>query len=359
MQGRIQSIDVLRGLAAMAVVVWHWRHFGAGPMETWPFYLLLKPIYEVGDQAVTLFFAISGFIFFLLYSEAIGSGRTGGWKFFVLRFSRIYPLHLATLIAAAIMQMIYLQQNGHCLIFRCSVQLFLEQLILEPNWFSHKMSFNGPSWSISVETAIYFIFFWLARYRLLNAMTMSGLAILCYVSFNYSLLGHGAAAFFAGGLAASVVEKRSVPSPSDWIAMASLVMAVVARSLFVETREVAPLLASAIVFPTIIALIFLADRHLKIITDRLEWLGCISYSVYLLHFPLQLLLLTALPMMGIDVDYTSKAVFVAFFAVVIAISLASYFYFERPVMHALRQAMLPDAKDHAGTSAPTVAQAQS
>lgn len=338
----------------MSVVVWHWRHFGGDPV-TWPFYSLLKPIYDHGDQAVTLFFSISGFIFFLLYTETIGSGRTGGWKFFVLRFSRLYPLHFVTLIAAALLQMIYLQQNGHCLIFQCTVPLFFEQLVLEPNWFSHKLSFNGPSWSISVEVALYFVFFWLAKFRLLNAITTSALAILCYVAFNGSLLGHGAAAFFAGALAASVVGKRTTPSPVDVIAVSSLVMIVIVRSAFIRPQDIATLSVSALVSPTVVALCYLADKHTKIVTDRLEWLGCISYSSYLIHFPLQLLFMTALPAAGTSVDYESKTFFVTFFAAVIGLSLASYYYFERPVMAALRRSMLPDRKDHALPSTDTAA----
>ena len=76
---RLYSIDALRGVAALAVVVWHWQHFYA-ITGTWasvwnradqPFYLFLKPLYDQGWVAVDLFFAVSGFVFYWLYLEPV------------------------------------------------------------------------------------------------------------------------------------------------------------------------------------------------------------------------------------------------------------------------------------------------
>ena len=86
---RLYALDTLRGFAALSVVLWHWQHFFAisGTFEDgWqkssePFYVFLKPFYEEGWAAVDLFFALSGFIFFWLYGEAIREGRIGAWRF--------------------------------------------------------------------------------------------------------------------------------------------------------------------------------------------------------------------------------------------------------------------------------------
>ena len=40
-----------------------------------PFFWLLKPLYIQGWAAVDLFFALSGFVFFWLYSENIAERR--------------------------------------------------------------------------------------------------------------------------------------------------------------------------------------------------------------------------------------------------------------------------------------------
>jgi peptidoglycan/LPS O-acetylase OafA/YrhL len=56
------SRDALRGLAALAVVLWHWRHFYFSGTELvrfdpsrQPLYRLLRPLYLDGFQAVNLF----------------------------------------------------------------------------------------------------------------------------------------------------------------------------------------------------------------------------------------------------------------------------------------------------------------
>src|SRR5882724_7118049 len=97
---RLYALDTLRGFAALSVVLWHWQHFFA-ISGTWqqgwqkssePFYQFLRPFYAEGWAAVDLFFALSGFIFFWLYAEAIREARISAFRFAWLRFSRLYPL---------------------------------------------------------------------------------------------------------------------------------------------------------------------------------------------------------------------------------------------------------------------------
>ncbi|WP_257012247.1 acyltransferase family protein [Pseudomonas moraviensis] len=67
---RLYALDALRGIAALAVVFWHWQHFffqGAAPgplqREDQPLYSLFSLFYRHGGDAVSLFFSLSGFIF--------------------------------------------------------------------------------------------------------------------------------------------------------------------------------------------------------------------------------------------------------------------------------------------------------
>ena len=118
---RLHALDTLRGVAALAIVVWHWQHFyaisgvwQAGWQRTaQPLYWVLKPLYDAGWAAVDLFFALSGFIFFWLYAPAIRERAMGLGKFAWLRFSRLYPLFFVTLIVAAILQYFFHRATGH------------------------------------------------------------------------------------------------------------------------------------------------------------------------------------------------------------------------------------------------------
>ncbi len=105
---RLDTLDALRGLAAVGVVDLALADAAAArrpqadlaapgrrsrPRRT-AFYGPLKLYYEHGFWGVDLFFVLSGFIFFHLYRRPIAEGRTSAGRFFALRFSRLYPLHL-------------------------------------------------------------------------------------------------------------------------------------------------------------------------------------------------------------------------------------------------------------------------
>ena len=103
---RLYSLDAARAIAALAVVFQHWEHFAsvpafAAPHDASPLYALFQPLYDKGARAVTFFFCLSGFIFFWLYGDKVRDRKTGPATFAVLRLSRLYPLHLATLLAEA------------------------------------------------------------------------------------------------------------------------------------------------------------------------------------------------------------------------------------------------------------------
>ncbi len=120
---KLLGLELLRFVAAIAVVVWHYSHFSYiadSPvnlfMNRLPLYGLLQPFYEAGEYAVWVFWCISGFIFFWKYRDAITDRSISGGTFFVLRLSRLYPLHLATLAAGSdSLQPVYFHLNGSLL----------------------------------------------------------------------------------------------------------------------------------------------------------------------------------------------------------------------------------------------------
>lgn len=92
-----ETIDILRGFAALSVVVYHvielfnWTEFpSTGPM-LW---------FRTGWMGVDLFFVISGFVIGLsAFSEIDRSGPTHfHGAFFARRVARIVPLHYLTML---------------------------------------------------------------------------------------------------------------------------------------------------------------------------------------------------------------------------------------------------------------------
>ena len=64
---RFYSLDVIRGLAALSIVFWHWNHFfigtpeGVPPNAALPFYPLFFAFYNQGEIAADFFFMLSGY----------------------------------------------------------------------------------------------------------------------------------------------------------------------------------------------------------------------------------------------------------------------------------------------------------
>ena len=96
---RLAWLDVLRGLAALAVVFNHFGYFLPSGVKT-PVYQWINP----GDYGVFVFFLISGYIV-PASLERKGSVRT----FWVSRLFRLYPLYL---LAVAIAVALYMAHVG-------------------------------------------------------------------------------------------------------------------------------------------------------------------------------------------------------------------------------------------------------
>ena len=163
------SMDIIRGLAALVVVLFHWQHFyfsgdvaGVVPDKTLlPLYSQLSLLYDDGFLAVDLFFLLSGFIFYWLYADRLANGKTSSRQFFGYRFTRLYPMHIVTLISVAVLQWQMLRQSGHYFIYPFNdTYHFVLNLFLVNSWGLEKgPSFNAPCWTISVEVLMYILFF--------------------------------------------------------------------------------------------------------------------------------------------------------------------------------------------------------
>src|ERR1700710_1370920 len=122
---KLLGLELLRFIAAFAVLIWHYKHFAyvadkpVGLTEHHrPLHSLLQPFYDHGDFGVWLFWCISGFIFFWKYRDSVADRSVSGWKFFALRFSRLYPLHIATLLLVALVQPLYFSLTGYFFVYQ-------------------------------------------------------------------------------------------------------------------------------------------------------------------------------------------------------------------------------------------------
>jgi peptidoglycan/LPS O-acetylase OafA/YrhL len=358
---KLLGLEVLRFLAAFAILVFHYRHFAFvadTPVdlvnERLPLYRLLHVFYDHGPYGVWIFWCISGFIFFWKYRDAVAERSVGGWKFFVLRFSRLYPLHIATLLLVALVQPLYFNLHGYFFVYQENdLAHFLPQLAMASNWgFQDALSFDGPIWSISVEVLVYFFFFvmllatrsWLLNLAVIAACLVASGQVTAACLTSSGQIAACFAFFYAGGLAA-MARRAVTPSVYRWMAESVGWLAVIGFPLWawqykghLESMDI--LLLLLIVTPI---LLFCLSRDIVMpasLQKFVEAAGNMTYSSYLLHFPIQLMAVVGFAIVGAPIPLYDGGFFGLYIGTTLVASYLIYRYFEAPAQNLIRALLL-------------------
>jgi peptidoglycan/LPS O-acetylase OafA/YrhL len=343
---KLLGLEGLRFLATFSVLIWHYQHFayaGDRPVDLikseLPFYGLLFPFYEVGNYGVWIFWCISGFIFFWKYREAISNRSASAWTFFVFRLSRLYPLHFATLLLVALLQPIYFALNETYFVYQHNdVPHFLAQLFMASDWAKARGdSFNGPIWSVSVEVLVYAAFFLTLRFATKSPL-FNVLVVLACVNVPLQVCSC-LAFFYAGGLAAigrqSIAHLRS--RPAIQIAASSAAVIIPIAIAVISTRATIVVWIFLLTYTPI--LLFFLSGEMPVsrpIQKVLESMGNMTYSCYLLHFPIQLSIAVAFSLLRLPIPYDDRLFCAAFVAGTLIASHFVYRHFEAPAQRLIR-----------------------
>lgn len=340
------AVDLLRGIAALAVVLFHYLNFFIPPgqdqavanfRELEPLGSIFWPAYGYGLWAVQLFWLISGFVFAAVYVDTGISTR----KFVLARIARLYPLHLLTLLIVAVLQFWRLGWLGNFQIFQFNdLYHFVLNLFFASSWgLERGLSFNGPVWSVSVEVAIYAVF-WITLKPLYRLGVLGPLALACLFTTGSIFNLHGTVFWQCGfyffiGSAIYVVFSTLRGSP--WVffltGLLSLAMASLA-ALRIQFEHLMP-----IILPALFLLACGVEAAGWVRSSQwTELIANNTYGVYLWHIPIQLALLMLLDGVVGDRSVVTTAWFLALYLVlVIAIARLSYLNIEHPASQAIRK----------------------
>jgi len=276
----------------------------------------------------------------------------------VTRFGRLYPLHLCALIAVASMQWLLVGALGHdAFVYSHNdgYHLALNFVLLQSSGLEQGFSFNAPSWSISTEFLINLLFLALITLPrrtatiLISLLTVAAIATLADRGLLDSTRALGwidndlirtTAGFFIGVLAYGIGRRVSdklhpiaadlssvilcggiacyMASPMLWRAASDLVICLLGF----------PLLLLSVLSSTAVA----AALRLH----PLLYLGKISYSIYLIHFPLQLLLHILAVWFEWTIPFDSPLCFCGFISAVVLVSSLTYHRIELPGRQIIR-----------------------
>ena len=146
---KIKKLDTVRAFAAMYVFL---AHAFLPILKDSP----LSIFFRFGQEAVMLFFLLSGFVIHISYSR---NPNIKFREYFVKRFRRIYfPIFCSYFISGIIY---YYQNNTLDFSYYQLIGnlLMLQDNELKPgNWFVPLFD-NGPLWSLSYEWWFYMLFF--------------------------------------------------------------------------------------------------------------------------------------------------------------------------------------------------------
>jgi peptidoglycan/LPS O-acetylase OafA/YrhL len=306
---------------------------------------------------VDLFFILSGFIFFNIYGEKISNGKLHFKEFAVLRFSRLYPLHWLALIIIVTIQ--FFRRVLTFPIFLSTYSrniglLLLNIPMLQNGWITTTFSYNGPSWSISIEIMMYLLFFAVFYHSMSTKKYVVYCLLLIYfgivitfskqnTAFFNGQVSRGLIGFFIGCITGELYNYCNKNKRIGLMFTVFCSIAVVFLIIFPVVYGYCILQNWVLVytfafFPAFVFLIIKIKALSRFFSIKpFVYLGNLSYSIYLLHYPVQLIIKTFDEYIGLNINYSSKIFFLVFIITVITISHFIYYYFEKPIQNYIRK----------------------
>lgn len=351
---RLAPLDALRGFAALGVSLFsHYQHFG-GNKATYPFarWTAVAWIYETSWLFVDLFFLLSGVVLTYRYLEPLAARRVSGRDFIWLRISRLYPLHVAMLLVCAAVQWTLLARHEPTVIYPNNNDLyhFFLQLFYLHTMFEHGWSYNEPTWSVCAEVLVYLLFFLYAQRTSKNYIAACILTVVVGIatqtSWNLPLLngqmGRGLVGFFSGSLLFLAMRRLDLAGYGTRFGLACLGALALVCFLGYQIGYAAwigksPLSNCLAVFPLVVVAALRVPLVSTILSQRpFTFLGDISYAVYLMHVPLQMITLAVTRARRVTLPTSSPWFLVTYFLVLVSFATAAHYLFEIPARRWLR-----------------------
>ena len=320
----IMPLQSLRAIAAILVIAVHgsnnivYREFG----EYNKLYEWLK---IWGDIGVDIFFVLSGFVIAMTALKAESPGR-----FLIGRIFRIYPLYI---ICLAIYLVVYLVGKN-----ALDYSDFIRSAFLV---FQHRdnqyYSFLGPAWTLGFEFLFYFccsVYIAAPRFDLHGHMKRLTLSFVVFCTLSYF---HTIMIEFLLGVCIFYVYSYKKEYFSTFTAAAAL-LSIIALVGYDYSEHYASNQLRFFYFGFLASFVLCLFLVFRVSNGVLEYLGEISYSLYLTHMAVSIHLFGK-----IWSNFGDEGYFSAFLAYIsISLVVASFFYhvLEKPTYSLLKQRFL-------------------
>ncbi|MGI4718772.1 MAG: acyltransferase family protein [Janthinobacterium lividum] len=343
---KLAWIQALRGIAVFLVVLTHAR-YSFSDTPAWP---LAEQLLRPGAMGVDLFFVISGFI--MVYTTRRLAGTPGeALDFLVRRFARIWPLY-------AVVTLIYLTVTNKGLAWLTDwpqLKNLLLSLSFQPVNLEHPPFFDVTlplGWTLNFEMYFYLVFGlcllarrqrllllagWIALTVLAIPALKRGLTLDVLTNFRFSLAYLNLVTspiileFLAGAAIGWLYLQDWFVLRSQAVARHLVLLAVCGAVWGIWNGWLAnfhgPTQWGAVVALTVLALALAAKTVELAPPAVLVWLGTISYSLYLTHTTVLLLVNRGVEAIQGDVHGWSHLILVT--ALALSVGAAVHHYLEQ------------------------------
>ena len=311
-KNRLRSLDGLRGVAAVVVVLQHcvlvlvpqvaWSYFGGRAEDGWPSWITYSPLhlFWMGTEAVYVFFVISGIV---LTRMAMSSSFN--WRRYYP--SRLIRLYGPTILAVVLGSIIILVTADKSVLASRAFQNYTGTYNFNDYVQDFTLIFGisgriGPLWSLQYEILFSLL---LPLYLLLRkvkpwigvTIVATLIAAGALVAFEplYYLPFFGLGVIMAQNWEVIVSRSREILSRNKfvgWLALSLSLLLILSHWLVAAWID--NFLVRAITLPFILfgvcLLVVLAETFEPLLTffstKIVAWLGIISFSLYLVHEPI-------------------------------------------------------------------------
>jgi len=342
---RLPALDLLRFIAALMVVLFHYTFRGAADhLFTTATYPEVDAITRYGSYGVNLFFVISGFV--ILLTVDAGGGHPA--HFVASRVSRLFP---AFWVAATVTFVITLVVGAS---YAVGILDYVRNLTMMPSWIRAPYV-DGAYWTLEIELTFYVLIvaFLLFLQKRMKIEWLLVLWLLVVLPFAPNDLGPGrlrlglmvtAAPYFIAGCCFYLVWRSGwTPLRAGLIAGAWAVAAILAIHNSVIDSEtfatsfspVAAVAVASIGFVVFLALV-LRPTWFRFGGRPAILLGALTYPLYLIHQNVGYVLIN-----GVDPVWGRWLAFLVAFGVALLIAYAIHRLVEQRYNRRLRRWLEP------------------
>jgi peptidoglycan/LPS O-acetylase OafA/YrhL len=359
--GYLSNLTPLRGFAAILVAVFHFE-MAIGRFVP----AAATMFFEKSYLMVDLFFVLSGFIMLHVYGRAFDKVIQPGQlrHFFVARFARTYPLHLFTLLLLVVIVRYLTDWGNPPIILEQPRDILPNVFMLQSFGVCKIYNWNIPSWSISAEWGAYLVFpflaLWISRQHKAASilLTIGIVAAWCCImfvlprknpinpaipvphnlntTFDYGWL-RGLAGFTAGMMVYQLYRWSGVGRVVGSDAASVVILLLVAAGLHFAINDA----LIVVLFAALVLNFSLNNGALhRVCNNRvLQYLGDISYSIYLMQIFLQEPFSHGIRLPGVTGDARGKfnidfwpglGFCLVYLVLLVGIASVTYYVVERP-----------------------------